>query len=236
MALERFPEDWARALAIVAHPDDMEYGAAAAVARWTAQGKDIRYVLVTRGEAGISSLPPDEVGPAREKEQRESCRVVGVDTVEFLDHPDGLVENNIGLRRDLASAIRRHQPEVVLSINHRDSWGGPSWNHADHRAVGRAVLDAARDAANPWLFPDIDAPAWGGARMVAFNASTESSHAVDVTDTIELGVASLLCHDLYLRNLGGDMANAGQFLRDNAANTGPSIGVDMATAFEVIHV
>jgi LmbE family N-acetylglucosaminyl deacetylase len=214
----------------------MEYGAAAAVARWTAQGKDIRYVLVTRGEAGISSMPPDEVGPARELEQRASCKAVGVDTVEFLDHADGLVENNLALRRDLSDAIRRHEPEVLLSINHRDSWGGPSWNHPDHRAVGRAVLDAARDAANPWLFTDIEAPAWEGVRLVAFNASTESSHAVDVTDTIEAGVKSLLCHDLYLRNLGGDMANAGQFLRDNAVAAGPKIDAEMATAFEVVYV
>jgi LmbE family N-acetylglucosaminyl deacetylase len=236
MELEVFPEDWERGLAIVAHPDDMEYGAASAVARWTGQGKDIRYVLVTRGEAGISSMSPDVVGPAREAEQRASCRAVGVDSVEFLGHPDGLVENNVALRRDLAETIRRHQPEVVLSINHRDSWGGPSWNHADHRAVGRAVLDAVRDAANPWLFTDIETAAWDGAHTVAFNASTSPSHAVDVTDTIEAGVASLLCHDLYLRNLGGDMANAGQFLRDYAADSGPKIGVEMATPFEVIHV
>ena len=58
MTLETFPEDWERGLAVVAHPDDMEYGAAAAVARWTAQGKRIAYVLVTDGEAGISTMPP----------------------------------------------------------------------------------------------------------------------------------------------------------------------------------
>ncbi len=234
MELEVFPEDWERGLAIVAHPDDMEYGAASAVARWTSQGKDIQYVLVTSGEAGISTMAPDVVGPAREEEQRESCRVVGVETVEFLGYRDGLVEHNIALRRDLAGAIRRHTPEVVLSINHRDSWGGPSWNHADHRAVGRAVLDAIRDAANPWLFTDLDHPAWDGAHMAAFGSSTSATHAVDVTDTIELGVESLLCHDLYLRNLGGDMANAGQFLRDNAAATGPTIGVAMAASFEIV--
>src|SRR5215210_2446609 len=152
--MEAVPEDWHRALAVVAHPDDMEYGAASAVARWTSQGKDVRYLLVTRGEAGISSMPPGVVGPAREMEERRSGLVVGVSDVEFLDHPDGLVEADVQLRRDLAAAIRRHQPEVVLSINHRDSWGGPSWNHADHRAVGRALLDAVRDAANPWVFPD----------------------------------------------------------------------------------
>jgi LmbE family N-acetylglucosaminyl deacetylase len=60
VSLELLPEDWDHALAIVAHPDDMEYGAASAVARWTRQGKQVAYLLVTRGETGIDRLPPDE--------------------------------------------------------------------------------------------------------------------------------------------------------------------------------
>jgi LmbE family N-acetylglucosaminyl deacetylase len=236
MELEHFPEDWSRALAIVAHPDDMEYGSASAVARWTQQGKDIRYLLVTRGEAGIFSMAPGEVGPQREAEQVDSCRVVGVTEVDFLDHPDGLVENNLDLRRDIAASIRTHQPEVLLSINHHDSWGGQSWNHPDHRAVGRAVLDAARDAANPWLFGDTKFGAWEGVRFAAFNASPQPTHAVDVTATIELGVQSLLCHALYLENLGGDMADAGTFLRQHAAEVGPAIGAELATTFEIINL
>src|SRR6185295_14325453 len=95
--LAALPEDWNRALAVVAHPDDMEYGAASAVARWTDQGKEIAYLLVTRGEAGIVSIPPAEAGPAREQEQRRSCAVVGVHAVEFLGRPDGLVVADLDL-------------------------------------------------------------------------------------------------------------------------------------------
>jgi LmbE family N-acetylglucosaminyl deacetylase len=232
--LEPFPEDWGRALGIVAHPDDMEYGAASAVARWTDQGKDVRYLLVTRGEAGISTMPPAEVGPAREQEQRRSCATVGVSVAEFLDHPDGLVEANLDLRRDLATAIRRHQPEVILSINHRDSWGGPSWNHADHRAVGRALLDAVRDAANPWIFPDAGA-AWAGVRLAAFSASPQSTHAVDVTGYLDRGIDSLRCHELYLANLGGDHDDVGESLRSSAESVGKRFGVQHAVAFEVVN-
>jgi LmbE family N-acetylglucosaminyl deacetylase len=231
--LEPLPEDWSRGLAVVAHPDDMEYGAAAAVARWTGQGKAVAYVLVSAGEAGISDLPPDEVGPVRRREQEESCAAVGVDVVEFLDHPDGTIVEGLPLRADLAAAIRRHRPEVVLSINFRDSWGGPSWNHADHRAVGRALLDAARDAGNPWVFPDRGEP-WDGARFVAFSGSPQPTHAVDITDTFDAGVRSLECHRVYLEHLGGDMASAGDFLRRAAEATGPRLGVPLATAFEVI--
>lgn len=217
----------------MAHPDDMEYGAASAVARWTAAGKDIRYLLVTRGEAGITTMPPEVVGPAREREQRESCSAVGVSLLEFLDHPDGLVEDGIDLRGDLAAAIRRHQPEVVLSINYRDSWGGSSWNHADHRAVGRALLDAIRDAGNPWVFQDRGA-AWDGVRFAAFNGSPEATHAVDVTGHLQRGIESLKCHELYLANLSGDMSDPGAFLETAAASTGKQIGVTHAVAFELV--
>ncbi len=231
--LQTFPEDWERALAVVAHPDDMEYGAAAAVARWTAQGKWIGYVLVTDGEAGISSMPPNETGPIRRAEQIASCNVVGVETVEFLGHPDGKVVEDLALRADLAAAVRRHRPEVVLSINFRASWGGPSWNHADHRAVGRALLDAVRDAANPWVFPD-RGDAWDGARFVAFSGSPQPTHGVDTTATFEAGVRSLECHRVYLDHLGGAMASPADFLRSGAEAAGARLGVPLAATFEVI--
>jgi LmbE family N-acetylglucosaminyl deacetylase len=231
--LDPIPEDWSRALGVVAHPDDMEYGAASAVARWTDQGKDVRYLLVTRGEAGISTMPPSEVGHIREQEQRRSGLAVGVPVVEFLDHPDGLVEADLALRRDLAEAIRRHQPEVILSINYRDSWGGHSWNHADHRAVGRALLDAVRDAANPWIFPKAG-PAWAGVRFAAFNASPQATHAVDVTGYLERGIESLRCHALYLAHLGGNTKDPGEFLRSSAESTGQRLGVRHAVAFELV--
>ena len=226
-------EDWTTALGIVAHPDDMEYGAASAVARWTDQGQDVRYLLVTRGEAGISSMPPDEVGPIREQEQRRSAALVGVSVVEFLDHADGVVEADLALRRDLAAAIRRHQPEVILSINHRDSWGGQSWNHADHRAVGRALLDAVRDAANPWIFR-VAGPAWAGVRFAAFNASPQSTHTVDVTGYLDRGIDSLRCHELYLANLDGSTDDPGEPLRSAAASVGERFGVQHAVAFEIV--
>ena len=229
------PEDWERALAIVAHPDDMEYGAASAVARWTSQGKSVSYLLVTRGEAGIQSMDPSGVGPLREAEQIASCAAVGVTDVEFLAHPDGLVEAGIDLRRDLTTAIRSRRPEVLLSINHHDSFGGPSWNHVDHRVVGRAVLDAARDAGNPWLFSEAG-DSWNGVKFAAMSGSPHGHHGVDVTGHLDLGIASLRCHETYLANLGGNMADATAFLGDAARGAGPRLGVEAATTFELIYV
>jgi LmbE family N-acetylglucosaminyl deacetylase len=231
--MDTFPEDWTTALAVVAHPDDMEYGAASAVARWTGQGKTIVYVLVTDGEAGISAMDPAEVGPLRRAEQVAACAAVGVGEVEFLGLPDGLLEEGLGMRAALCEPVRRHRPDVVLSINFRDSWGGPSWNHPDHRAVGRSLLDAVRDAGNPWVFPDAGT-AWDGVRFVAFSGSPNPTHAVDVTDTFDAGVTSLRCHEVYLSNLAGDMASAAEFLRGPAEHAGAEFGVDLAATFEII--
>lgn len=231
--MELFPEDWSTALAVVAHPDDMEYGAAAAVARWTGQGKRINYVLVTDGEAGITAMDPAVVGPLRRDEQIAACAAVGVETVEFLGLPDGLVVEGLALRETLSRTIRQHRPDVVLSINHRDSWGGPSWNHPDHRAVGRSLLDAVRDAANPWIFPDAG-PAWDGVGFVALSGSPQATHIVDVTETFDAGVRSLECHRVYLDNLDGEMASPDAFLRGPAAAMGAEHGYDLAATFELV--
>ena len=231
--LQPVPEDWATALAVIAHPDDMEYGAAAAVARWTAMGKRIVYVLVTDGEAGIATMPPTEVGPLRRAEQIAACREVGVDTVEFLGLPDGLVTEGLALRERLCVAIRKHRPDVVLSINFRESWGGPSWNHPDHRAVGRALLDAVRDSGNPWVFASAGSP-WPHVRFVAFSGSPQATHAVDVTASFDAGVRSLASHAVYLANLGGDMASPDTFLRGAAEAGGIRLGVPLAATFELI--
>jgi LmbE family N-acetylglucosaminyl deacetylase len=227
-----FPEDFDRALAAVAHPDDLEYGAAAAIARWTAQGRSVAYLLATRGEAGIDTLPPAECGPLREAEQRAAAAEVGVDVVEFLDHPDGLISYGIVLRRDIAAAIRRHRPELVITINHRDTFPSGHFNMADHRAVGSAALDAVRDAANRWLFPELGEP-WSGVRRVAVFASPLSTHAVDTTDFFDRGVASLAAHRAYLAAIGQSDPEA--IVRPFAEETGARLpGARLAAAFEVI--
>ncbi|WP_327150505.1 PIG-L deacetylase family protein [Nocardia sp. NBC_01329] len=199
--MKHLPEDWQRAVVIVAHPDDIEYGVSAAVARWTGQGKDIRYVLVTSGEAGIAGMPPAETRPLREAEERASAAVVGVREVEFLGHPDGRIEAGPALRRDLAAAIRRHRPELVVLGHFGETWAPGFVNSADHRAVGRSALDAVSDAGNEWIFPDLtDQPPWT-ARWAAVAVPSGATHAVDVTATVPAAEASLAEHRRYLEVL-----------------------------------
>jgi LmbE family N-acetylglucosaminyl deacetylase len=239
-SLEPFPEDWSRALAVVAHPDDLEYGAASAIARWTGEGREVAYVLVTRGEAGIDNLAPEEAGPLREAEERAGAALVGVEVVEFLDHADGIVEYGLDLRRDLAAAIRRHRPELLITLNHHDSWGpGSPPNMADHRNVGRGLIDATRDARNRWVFTDQltdGLEPWSGVRWVAVSGSPLATHAVDVGATLERGIASLQAHRAYLAGLaeGTTGTDPARFLREAAITTGERFDGRPAVAFELI--
>lgn len=204
--LEQFPQDWQRALVIVAHPDDPEYGMGAAVAQWTAEGKEVSYVLATRGEAGIAGMAAEESGPLRSMEQQNACARVGVSDLVFLDHPDGRIEEGVALRRDFAREIRRARPDLVLTLNHRDEWGPGRWNSADHRAVGRAVLDAVGDADNDWIFPELLAEglARHKVRWVAIS-SPQPTHSQKVSAaSIDKAVASLAEHREYLRALSSD--------------------------------
>ncbi|GAA4780449.1 PIG-L family deacetylase [Actinomycetospora chlora] len=202
--LPALPDDWSRALAVAAHPDDLEYGTAAAIAAWTAAGRAVSYLLVTRGEAGIHDLPPEKAGPVREDEERRSAAAVGVTDVRFLSHRDGVVVEGLDLRRDLAREIRRARPELVVVPSHHETFGPGAWNSADHRAVGRATIDAVGDAANRWIFPELvdeGVEPWGGVRYVAVAASIQPTHAVDVTGFRDAAIASLAEHHTYLTAL-----------------------------------
>ena len=200
------PDDWQRALVVAAHPDDIEYGLAAAVAVWTAAGKEVHYLLATRGEAGMAGLPPAEAGPLREEEERRSAAVVGVSEVEFLDHRDGVLVAGPELRRDLAAAIRRHRPEMVVTGYFGATWTPPGVspayvNSADHRALGQSIIDAVADAANEWIFPDLPEEPWRGVTYIAVSELLDPPHEVDVADQVEKAVASLCEHRRYLELL-----------------------------------
>lgn len=235
--LPHVSEAWDWALAVVAHPDDMEFGFAAAVARWTARGKHLTYCMVTSGEAGIDGMEPAQAGPVREEEQREACRIVGVDDVVFLREPDGILEHSLHLRARIAEQIRIHRPQIVITNNFRESWAGGGLNQADHIATGRSALDAVRDAGNRWVFTDQISDGglqpWDGVRQVWLPGSPNESHGVDVSATIDDGDASLRAHRAYLEGLGGDF-DFPAMIQQNARAAGARMGVQYAAGLEVL--
>ncbi len=234
--LEPVDETWERALVVVAHPDDVEFGAAAAIARWTGQGKTVVYCMVTSGEAGIDGIAPDECREIRIGEQIASAKIVGVEAVEFLGLPDGTIEYGVALRRAITEVVRKHRPEIIITNNFRETWGGSMPNQPDHMAVGRAALNSAGDAGNRWIFPDqlIDGlEPWGGVKQVWAAGSPDSRHGVDTTDTFDRGVESLKAHKAYIDGLGWENFDPAEFLEGMSRPTGSRLGVTHAASFEV---
>jgi LmbE family N-acetylglucosaminyl deacetylase len=190
----------ARVLGVFAHPDDVDFGAAGTVAGWVADGLEVSYLLVTRGDAGgFDDRPRDEMPAAREAEQRAAATVVGVAQVEFLDgYRDGTITASIELRRDIARAIRRYRPDRVLTTSPLRRWeriAGPS--HPDHLAVGEAATCAIYpDARNPFAFGELLADGYDPwvVREVWYMGGPAPDHTVDITDTYPTKLAALRAH------------------------------------------
>ena len=232
-AVQTLPDaEFKRVLCVVAHPDDVEYGTSAAVAKWVAQGVEVAYLLLTTGEAGMQ-LPPEEVGPLRAAEQRAACEAVGVIDLTILGHPDGMLVYGLDLRRDIARKIRQFQPDVVVtgSWEVEAPWG---LNQADHRAAGLATLDAIRDADNTWVFPELASEEGLGkwaVRWFLVGGDARPTHGVDVGgEPLAAAIRSLEAHKEYLAALPWHPAPA-DFIPSIAAMGGPAIGAEHAVLF-----
>ena len=228
-------ETFRRVLCVVAHPDDMEYGTSTAVARWTARGIEVGYLLLTRGEAGMPN-PPEETARLRLAEQRAACAAVGVEHLTVLEHPDGMLVYGLDLRRDICREIRRFRPDVVVTFGYAVETP-MGYDQADHRAAGLAALDAVRDAANRWVFAEqIDDEGlepcdvrW--ILLPAFAGDPGTTHGVDVTgEPLRRGVASLEAHAAYLAALPDHPAPA-DFIPMFLALNGKEMGVEHAMLF-----
>src|SRR5580658_11107667 len=189
-----------RILVIVAHPDDVDFGAAGTVARWTDAGIDVIYCLVTYGDAGGDdpSISRADMAVLRRAEQTAAAKCVGVHDLRFLGYPDGRVEPTLGLRKDLARVIRQVRPDRVVCPSPERDYVRPGISHPDHRAVGSAALDAVYpDARNPFAFPELLADeglaAWI-VREVWMTSGPTPNHYSDVTGTFPRKVAALRAH------------------------------------------
>ncbi|GAA6526792.1 PIG-L deacetylase family protein [Intrasporangium sp. DVR] len=226
-----------RVLCVAAHPDDLEYGTTAAVDKWVKAGKTVTYLLVTRGEAGIDTMPPHEAGPVREQEERDGAEEVGVSVVQFLDEfRDGVVEYGLPLRRAIAREIRIRRPHLVVTSTFAPYFPGGFVNQADHRAVGLATLDAKADAGNRWIFPGLveeGLEPWQAGQLLIL-ADPEPTHAIDVSGHFEEAVASLSAHDRYLEALGPDYPRPRDLLQQILGGAGAALGVEHALAGRLI--
>jgi len=188
-----------RTLCVVAHPDDLDFGSAGTIARWTAAGTEVTYCIVTDGDAGgFDDTPRDQMGPLRQAEQRAAAAAVGVTDVRFLGYPDGRLELTLDLRRDISRVIRQVRPQRVMTTSPERFWDRIGASHPDHMIVGESTLRAVYpDARNPFAFPELLADegleAWTVSE-VWVSASPRADHAVDVTEVVEQKFKALKSH------------------------------------------
>jgi len=190
----------ARVLVVLAHPDDPEYFCGATVARWAAEGLDVTYCLVTSGDKGADGqgVDPHELARRREEEQQAAAEVLGVRRVLFLRRADGTLEPDLDLRRDIVRVIRQVSPDILVTCDPTTIFPRRTRiNHADHRAVGMATIDAVYPAAGSALFfPELLAEGLQPhkVRQVYLAGSQNPDTAVDVTDFVERKLEALRCH------------------------------------------
>lgn len=153
-----FDKSLKRALVVVAHPDDVDFGTAGTIAYLTNRGVDVAYCLVTSGDAGgdDSTDSREERIAVREAEQTAAAKEVGVTNLTFLHWPDGRVETTMALRREIARVIRTHKPNLVITQSPERNYERIFASHPDHLATGEATLRAVYpDARNPHAFPEL---------------------------------------------------------------------------------
>jgi LmbE family N-acetylglucosaminyl deacetylase len=192
-------DDIERILVVTAHPDDVDFGAAGSVARWTDAGIEVAYCIVTDGEAGgrHSGIGPSELADLRRVEQTTAAKVVGVTDLAFLGYPDGRLMASIELRRDITRVIRRVRPQRVLCQSPERNYQRIYASHPDHLACGDAALAAVYpDARNPFAHPELldeGYEPWVAEEIYVMTAS-EPDTFVDITDSADRKIEALRSH------------------------------------------
>lgn len=195
-------------LVIVAHADDIEFGAVGSVAKWVQEGAEVVYCIVTDGSAGSNKVDEDltQLVITRQEEQRRSADIVGVKDIRFLGYKDGTLQPTIELRRDLTRLIREVRPQRVLIMDPttvlvtNDFGNGESSdyiNHPDHRAVGEASLYAVFPSAGTRpIFPEFLAEGLEphNVHELYLMISMKPNQIVDISTTIDLKTQALLQH------------------------------------------
>lgn len=224
------------AMAIVAHPDDIEFSCAGTLARWARAGARISFVLCTSGDVGIDEegMTRARAAEIREAEERAAAQIIGASEVIFLREPDGLLQPTLELRKKLVREIRRFRPEVVITGDPTIVWAGADYiNHPDHRAAATAALDAVFPAAGqPHLFEELKEEGLSAfkPRKVYVNLWGNNADAyVNIEETIDIKIEALRAHKSQMKDW-----DPGPSIREWAANSAKGKEMLYAEAFRVV--
>ena len=223
------------ALAIYAHPDDADVAAGGLLAKWSAEGVEVRLVVICDGAKGSHS-PLSEasvVKETRHEELRRASDVLGTSSVVCLEWPDGSVTNSEELREVLVGIIREFRPEVVLGPDPTATFfSGVYVNHHDHRETGWALLDAvAPAAAMPLYFPAQGPPHQVG--VLLLSGSHEPDVVADISGTIDVKARAVLAH---VSQVVTDAEQIRDVVLERAEQAGRPVGAAYGEAFRCVEL
>jgi LmbE family N-acetylglucosaminyl deacetylase len=226
-----------RALVVVAHPDDVDFGTAGTIAYLTNRGVDVAYCLVTSGDAGgdDSTDSREERIAVREAEQTAAAKEVGVTNLTFLHWPDGRVETTMALRREIARVIRTHKPSLVITQSPERNYERIFASHPDHLATGEATLRAVYpDARNPHAFPELIREGFQPHTVSeVWLSGVNPTMVVDITKTFDQKFEALSKHVSQVGTRKGLKKMMRSWSRATAKNAGMKKG-KLAEGFRVV--
>lgn len=232
--------DIERAMVIYAHPDDAEFGMAGTVAKWARAGVDVTYLMATNGASGSQDpeMTRERLAAIRRAEQEEAAKILGVARVLYLGFEDGYLEPSLELRRAVARQIRRHKPDVILTLDPTIRvFGNLYVNHPDHIAIGEAVLRSINpDASTRQMFPEL----WSDERLephkpkaLFLQAFVEGADTpVDITETMDVKLQALRAH----RSQFEEGFDVERFAREFSERIGAPAGYRYAEAFRLVRL
>ena len=227
---------FARALVVFAHPDDAEFGFGGTVARWVREGTEVHFVCVTDGSAGSNTPGEDRefMRPIRKREQEAAASVLGVSSVTFLGFTDGELEVNLELRKAVTREVRRHRADVLVGPDPARLWNRTRdyVNHPDHKTVGEALLCAVMpDSPTRVQFAELLDEGFEPFEVPAlWLGSEEADTYVDITDTMDVKLKALACHESQLGSMPYE-----EWVRRRAAELGGVAGVEYAEGFRTFN-
>lgn len=222
-------------LAVVAHPDDIEFCMGGSIARWIQEGAEVHYLILTDGSIGTvdDTLSPQQIAVKRQEEQRAAAKILGVKNVHFGDYQDCSLAVRNDVKRDIVRIIRKVRPDTVITIDPTMvySMTRGEINHTDHRAAGGATLDAVFPLARDHLaFPELADKEMLKPHKVAtvllINYDTANFY-IDITETMDRKIAALAAHTSQF----SDMAAIEKLVRGYAEESGKQNQTKYAEAF-----
>ncbi|MBI2165888.1 MAG: PIG-L family deacetylase [Chloroflexi bacterium] len=234
MVQEQAQEPYSRAMVVVAHPDDAEFGCSGTAVKWSREGVEVVYVIVTDGSKGTSDrhMTPERLVETRNREQLAAGQILGLKEVVFLGYPDAYLQPTLELRRDITRQIRKYRPDVLVTTNPvRNLMGAGYLGHPDHMAAGEAALAAVYPSARDHLtFPELlqEGLEPHKVREVLIIGHPSPDLWIDVTDTIDISIRAIRAH---VSQVGGREGLEAR-MKEGRRQNGKPAGMEYAESFK----